>query len=373
MRVLFLLVLLTGLLGACASPPPVSIQELEPAAEGQPEFGQPPSFVRDSGDEWVRLTSGEWLRGEFTSLVRGTLEFESEELDDLRLDWDDVAAVFTKRSFTLLLEDKSTLTGAISMDGELVTVRTNEGLRVVHRRDVQRIVKGALRERDHWSANLFWGVTLRRGNTEQTDTSLGLTTTRRTATTRFYTDLDVVESSQSGSETANNQRLVSQLDYYVTSRLYLTPLAAEAYRDRFQNVALRLSPYAGVGYTLFDSGQIEWDGLLGLGYRYTRYDTVTTDQDATQESGVGVIGSSLDADVTEKLEIDGSFQAQLGLDDLEDTNQNLSLSISYDIWGDLDLDLRFTWNRVGKPVPDEDGITPERDDLRIEFGLSWEL
>jgi len=332
---------------------------------------EPPGFVRETRDEWVRLDSGEWLRGEVDSLVRGTLEFDSEELDQLKLDWDDVAALYTTRSFTLLLEDKTTATGAISMEGEFVRVRTEAGERIVRRRDVQRIVQGFFRERDHWSGKLHWGLTLRRGNTEQTDTTLGASLVRRTAATRFLLELDMLESNQGGSETANNQRLTTQLDYYVTSRLYLTPLAGEAYRDRFQNIALRVAPHAGVGYTLVDAKQVEWDGNLGLGYRYTRFDTVEAGLSDSQESGVGIVGSTLDADITEKLELTGSYQALIGLHDAQDTDQSLSLDLSYDLWRDLDLDLRFSWNRIGKPEADANGNTPSRDDLRLDFGLNW--
>jgi len=361
-----------ALLASCASVKRALVQDVPPTDPGfVASLQEPPGFVRASRDEWVRLTSGEWLRGELESLVRGTLEFDSEELDLLKLDWDDVAAVYTTRNFTLLLEDKTIVIGPISMEGEYVCVESDQGRRILRRGDVQRIVQGFVRERDHWSGKLHWGLTLRRGNTEQTDTTLDLTATRRTAATRFYLDIDLVESSQGGSETANSQRLTSQFDYYMTSRLYLTPLAGEAYRDRFQNIELRIAPHAGVGYTLYDQHRIEWDGSLGLGYRYTRFDTVEAGQARSQESGVAILGTALDADFTEKLELTGSYQALIGLEDLADTDQSLSLDLSYDLWKDLDLDLRISWNRVGKPEANADGNIPEADDLRLDIGLSW--
>ena len=50
-----------------------------------------PVDVKD-GKDWLRLTSGEWLRGKIEYLDRQTLVFDSEELDELKLDWDDVAS-----------------------------------------------------------------------------------------------------------------------------------------------------------------------------------------------------------------------------------------------------------------------------------------
>ena len=68
-----------------------------------------PDFVDQ--EEWIRLTSGEWLKGEFTSLRRDSVEFDSDELDELTLDWEDVAEVITTRPFTVVKADRSVWSG----------------------------------------------------------------------------------------------------------------------------------------------------------------------------------------------------------------------------------------------------------------------
>src|SRR5262245_20862292 len=40
--------------------------------------------------DWVQMTSGEWLRGEIISLYDEVLEFDSEEFEDLELEWEDI-------------------------------------------------------------------------------------------------------------------------------------------------------------------------------------------------------------------------------------------------------------------------------------------
>lgn len=338
-----------------------------PAAQGD----EIPAFVRESSDEWVRLDSGEWLRGKATALVRGTLEFDSDELGDLNLDWDDVEALYTKRPFTLLFEDKTTATGPLVVEGDEARVTTPAGELGYRRRDVQRIVSGSLRERDSWSGKLRLGYTARTGNTDQTDLVFGASAKRRTAATRLELALDSVRSDQDGTEVADNQRLAGHFDYYVTSRLYLTPLGVEAYRDRFQNLDMRLAAYAGGGYTLVERSSLEWDGQLALGYRSTRFDEVATGQDRTQDTTVAVAGTSLDSDLNAKLELSANYQAQIGLEDLQDTDQSAWIELSYDVWGDLDLDVRISWNRIGDPEPDASGDRPGRDDVRIDVGLGW--
>lgn len=336
-----------------------------------PAPSEPPDFVRESPDEWVRLTSGEWLRGEVTVLSRETLEFDSEELDELNLDWDDVAELHTKKAFTVLLENRSTATGALHVQDGLVRVATEEGELVFRRGDVQRIVTGSPRESDLWSGKVKLGFTARRGNTDQTDTSIAVEARRRTADTRLDLSLDALQSEQGGTEVANNQRFQGQVDVFLTSRLFLTPIGLELYSDRFQNIDLRATPFTGLGYVFVDHSQVEWSGSAGLGYRWTRYDSVAPGEDREDREGVALLGTNVTSDLTEKIELDANYQVQISFDSLDKTQQNAGLELSYDVWGDLDFELGFSWTRVGDPQPDSSGNTPEPDDFRLDVGLSW--
>lgn len=364
------------LLAACVSPERRQLirnglaEDLALEDPGQPPT--PPEFVRASKDEWVRMTSGEWLRGEVTALnQRQMLEFDSEELDDLSLDWENVAELHTKRLFTILLENRATVTGFLDVSPDVVYVTTAEGVRGFRRDDVQRIVTGSVRERDHWSGKLKLGFTGRRGNTDQTDNSLSFNATRRTANTRLDLSLDMLQSEQGGAETANNQRFVGDFNRYLTSRLFVTLFALEAFRDRFQNIDLRVVPSAGIGYTFVDEPGLEWRGTSGLGYRVTRFDSVQPGDDDTDEEGVLILGTGLAADVTEKIEFTGDYTVAVSLEDINRSQHNLSLQTSYDVWGDLDLEITFVWTRIGDPEPDSNGVTPEPDDFRLDVGLSW--
>jgi putative salt-induced outer membrane protein YdiY len=375
-RRVLLLTLLTPLAPACVAAhlriPEGAVEALavqDPDSEPAPV---PPAFVEGKAqDEWVRLTSGEWLRGDVEALVGGTLEFDSEQLDGLSLDWDDVAELHTSRPFTVLLENRGRATGRLVLGKQLLRVSGDEGEWTFRRDDVQRIVKGSLRERDHWSGSLRLGFAARRGNTDQTDLSLGAAAKRRTAGTRLVTSLDVLESEQDGSEIADNQRFRANFDVFLTSRLYWTPLALELYSDRFQNIDLRATPSTGLGYTFVDTGKVEWSGAAGIGYRYTRYESVAPGQDREDEETVAIFGTRVDSDLTEKMDLAASYQIQVSLEDSNDTQQDASLVLDYDLWGDLDLTIGFLWSRVGDPEPDSSGNTPEPDDFRLDVGLGW--
>src|SRR4029079_5102700 len=72
---LFALVVLLAAAGVSAQTAPAPFQPAPPA---------PDAF------DWIQLKSGEWLKGELIALYDGKLEFDSDELEKLTLDWDDV-------------------------------------------------------------------------------------------------------------------------------------------------------------------------------------------------------------------------------------------------------------------------------------------
>jgi len=47
--------------------------------------------------DWIELTSGEWLKGEFKAMYQKRLEFDSDKLDLLIFDFEDVKQIRTHR------------------------------------------------------------------------------------------------------------------------------------------------------------------------------------------------------------------------------------------------------------------------------------
>ena len=78
-----------------AAEPPVSAEPETPVVPEEPpapsERWRPPAPDPKSFD-WLRLNSGEWLKGEIDRMRDETLYFDSEELDNLKVDWEDIAA-----------------------------------------------------------------------------------------------------------------------------------------------------------------------------------------------------------------------------------------------------------------------------------------
>jgi len=68
-----------------------NVSETNNTPPGSPSW-VPPSALPEKFD-WIQLTSGEWLKGDLKVLYDDKLEFDSDELDLLELDWEDVKQV----------------------------------------------------------------------------------------------------------------------------------------------------------------------------------------------------------------------------------------------------------------------------------------
>ena len=332
---------------------------------------EPPPPGEDSFD-WILLTSGEWLKGEILRLRGGKLEFDSDKLGELKLDWDGVAEVRSPRPQTILLESKETHLGTLLVKDGQVVLGGEDGGRF-DRADLLAIVPGEPSEWNYWSGKVSLGLAARRGNTSQTDFTSYLFTRRETAATRWDTTYNGAFSKTQGVETANNHRLNSRFDYFLTHRLFVTPLSATGYRDPFTNIDLRVTPSAGFGYDLVDRNTLSWEVGAGPAYQYTKYISVTPGESREEETWAAFLKTSVEWDITPDTELKFGYDITVPLPDTNEYNHHLSTVLSLDLLGALDLDVTFVWDRVNKPLANESGVAPKPDDLRLSVGLGFDF
>ena len=147
----------------------------------QPPF-QPPTPPQDKFD-WIQLTSGEWLKGELIALYDDVLEFDSDKLDKLTLDWEDVRQVRTGRVVQVGVQNREPLIGRLVVDGNSIQVQ-GDTTQQVDRADLISIAPGEPKERSYWSGNTTIGFNLRKGNSEQVEANTLASIRRRTLSTR---------------------------------------------------------------------------------------------------------------------------------------------------------------------------------------------
>jgi hypothetical protein len=213
------------------------VAETEPAQQVRiPPMPWSPVEPNPADYDWVKLTTGEWLKGDIMSLVDEVFEFDSEKLKELTFDWEDVAELRSPPFNTIRKVDDSVLTGTLLVKGEDVVVQTSEGEMRFARAELLTIIPGRPRERDYWSGNINLGFTYDYGNTNQFQLSTKYRIRRQTAKTRLTIDGNGNFSVLSDVQSANNQNITA---------------------------------------TYNDIKHYEWDVAAGLQYQYTQYKSVS--------------------------------------------------------------------------------------------------
>lgn len=327
-----------------------------------------------SGDhDWVQLKSGEWLKGEIKELQDDSFTFDSDILDDLEIDWADVEQLHSKATNTLGMTDGSTAMGAIVIDPETVTISNQAGSKQIKRTALRSIIPGGRKEIDFWTVKANAGGSIRSGNVEQSDFTVGLSVQRRTPATRLRFNYDGNQSNVLGTETANSARVTSSFDYYMTPRLFLKIPSIEYTRDRFQNLEHRITPGLGLGYDVIHQGAVEWDLTSGLGYQYTEFSSVGPGEPRTEETATVFLGSVIDWEATSYLDVIYAQTINMPVPDTGNFISNANLELSIELTGRLDLDFNFIWDYVNNPTADDTGLVPEKSDFRSTISLGWEL
>lgn len=362
---------------AAASEEPAPAEEKPAALEAASqerggEFWSPPAPSAKAYD-WIRLGSGEWLKGEITRMRDGEVVFDSDELDELTIDWDDITALRSPRLHTYVFEGRRIHTGTAAMSEKRITVATEEGEFEFKRRELVRIVSGDQSERNWWSGELSLGLTARSGNTDSTDLMSQFDMTREAAVTRLGVHYNGAISTQGEVETDNNHRASLALDLYFSRRFFVTAPSITWYRDRFQNIDMQLTPGLGLGYDVIKRKKIEWEIGLGVAYHYTKFISVSAGDDDEARDVAATFSTALELELTKDLDWDTDYDLSLVVTDLGLTSHHLLSNFSFDVWGPLDLEISFTWDRVEQPTARSDGSVPESDDYRTSAGLSIEF
>ena len=333
---------------------------------------RPPPFVEGEKD-WLQLTSGEWLHGEIERIHDETVYFDSIELDDLEVDWEDIASLRSPRRNTYRFARDEIVTGTAGMNDGVIRIDTGEEIVEFKKDDLFGAIEGDMREINYWSLEVGVSMSLRAGNSSQTDADLSLEVKRETPLTEFNVSYQSAYGVVESDEVTNNQRVTGLFAYYLSRRVFVNIPTVELFRDRLQNIDLRSTAGVGIGYDVFDAKRVAWDLVLGGGYEGTTYDSVQPGEARREEDASVTFSTTLELDPTGDIEWDTSYRLALVVTDLGKTNHHIKSVFSIDLFGPLDLDITANFDRIEQPRPDDDGDRPERNDLRLTVGLSLEL
>jgi putative salt-induced outer membrane protein YdiY len=324
--------------------------------------------------DWVQLKSGEWLKGSAKAMQDDELEFDSEEMDNQTFDWKDIRQVRTGQGRVIQIKfvNGDLVTGGIVITPTQVTVKGTEP-RTVPRDQLQSFTRGGAKERNYWSGKVDLGLTIRSGNTEQTDYNGQAHLKRRTPTTRFKLDYIGNISEAASARSADNHRVNAEFDVWMTRHFYLVVPFAEYFSDPFQNIAERETIGVGVGYDIIAKPKLEWTVSAGPGYQRTRYASTQPGEPTKKENGALAFGTTFEWDITTWLEWTLEYRGQFTSKEAGETTHHAVNTISLDITKRLDIDFSFVWDRITNPTVDANGVLPEPDDYRFVVSLALDF
>ncbi len=326
--------------------------------------------------DWVQLTSGEWLKGEIKSMYNESLEFDSDKLDLLSIDWDDVKYLKSYRRCHVHLETYGAIVGVLQISDSKITVSNGEDEKTFERMQLVSFTPAGEREIDLWAIKFALSLNLRSGNTEQIDYTAKFSAKRRTAKSRFLIDYigNISKTNAvSGSleETINNHRVSFSMDNYATRKFFYTPAFGEYYRDPFQNIERRITLGAGVGYTPYDTGKVEWNIAGGPAVLTTRYLSVQEGENIEVTTGAITLSTDLDVKLSNTLDFIYKYNIQASKKEAGGYAHHMIATLESELTGRLDLDISLVWDRISQPTVDETGFVPKPDDYRLMLGVSY--
>jgi putative salt-induced outer membrane protein YdiY len=299
----------------------------------------------------------------------GEFDFDSDKLEDLSFDWEDIAEIRSPRKYTYVFTDRTDLTGTAVVANDKVVIAVDGEEHVRERADLMSILPALSRRLNRWDGKVSIGFTLRKGNTDQQDFTGQGYMRRQGKLSRARFDYNGNLGVQDGEETSNNHRGFLKLDIFLGPRFYVTPAAIEVFHDALQNIQVRLTPSGGVGYHALKRKKISLDLELGLGYQITRYSSVDPSEEDQKERGTVIPTLRLETEPLRWADLDALYTAQVSGENGRDTIQHGELILSIELTKIFDLDVSWIWDRVENPSPNEDGTIPKKDDIKLSLGI----
>jgi putative salt-induced outer membrane protein YdiY len=321
--------------------------------------------------DWVQLTSDEWLKGELIAFYEETLEFDSDNLGILELDWEDVRRLRTHATWGVAIEDSEPLFGVVEVTENHVIVRTEDAETVLDRDRLVSIAADNARELALWRASISLGANIRKGNSDVVEYTGQVTSRRLTPVSRIVVDYIGNYNRTEGIEVANKHRVTHSWDRFKNTRSFWRPIFGQYYRDPFQNIEHQASLGGGYGWHLVDTSKTEWDFSVSAGAQYVWYVSALPGLDEQELSPAGGVSTEIDIELTDWLDYLIRYNFFVTNDATGRFKHHLLTEIATDVWEDLEFKVTLVWDRTQEPQPRADNSVPEQDDFFLVVGLEF--
>ena len=331
------------------------------------------SSSQDPDADWIQLTSGEWLKGEIVVMYELKMEFDSDGLGTLFIDWKDIAEIRSKDAIDVNVGNAEIVTGPIRMKDEQVQVEAGGRVREFPREKVVSLAEKHQTEWDLWDVKITAGANFQTGNTDEASYHMKANARRTTARTRLKFDYLGQYSENQNVESANSHSAGLLFDLFMSRRLFFRTFEFRYFRDPFQNINHQLTYAASLGYTFLDQPDLELAGTIGPGIQGVQFESVAPGTNRENVSPALAFGFYYRQDLTSWMEWESDYQASWVEQASGAYNHIFSNGLSFDLYDPITFDLTLIWDYVYSPTARADGTIPDRNDFQLLFGLGAEF
>lgn len=339
-------------------------------------------------DDWIQLTTGEWLSGDLHWLRPKGLEagkninFYSNKLDALTLSWGSIASVHSPKIKSYKFKDNTTVAGKAMITKDLVIVETDEGVVTHPRSELVSISEGPPRERTWWSTMLSLGFSANAGNTSQGSLTTQWSLARQDGLSLVGLNYNGTVAYTDGELNVNRHLGDVDTALFLWDRVYLIPIDAQLLYDAFQNIKLRATPGAGAGVYLFNktrdrrnhTNQFEWDVQGGLGYQFLKLLSAAPGVTNPQNDGFVMLRTHWKLEfLNDNVELTVDWRTNLVYTRFGSTNHTGTADVSVEITDTFNFVTSFLFLRTRDPLPRADGTEPKSNDYQVVVSLAFKV
>lgn len=371
--------------GALAQPVGAGLHKDESVPEGEEvleetELEDKYTIKFGEDKDWIKLKSGEWLRGNLERMRDGSLEFNSDELKLLTYDWKKVKELHSPKSNIYRLLDGTEIVGPAMIDEETITVQTADGVVTAPRAELDAIIEHTQRERNYWSTVLRFGITANAGNSENFTMNAFWRLMREDAMTRAVLSYDGTFGTNGSRRSGNREEVANRhlgsgdVDVFVHPIIYVKALTGQLLYDKFQNIRLRATPGAGVGFNVITTYKVNWDiEYAPAGYQYLSLLSAGSGVENPQNDGYMMFRTFADLDFTDDIQLLLEWRSNLVYTRIGNTNHIGSVDFTLRVTTILWFNAAFLYLRTEEPFPRTDGTVPKQNDYQIVLGISLRI
>jgi putative salt-induced outer membrane protein YdiY len=221
-----------------------------------------------AGPAWsdeVSLKNGDRVTGEVVKMGDGSLTLKTTYGGEIKIDWKEIQGLTSAGPLALQLRDGSVLRGRVSSPAPNQIVVTGEpfgSTTAMSFADIQAITPPPPIT---YTGTFNFGGNITDGNTKTTALNASARFTARAERQRFGLEAKYNYGEVNSLISTRNSLLGLNYDYFVTKRVYTTVFTLLE-QDTFQDLNLRSTAGAGLGYQFIDTKRTKLSGDLGLAY-----------------------------------------------------------------------------------------------------------